>query len=141
MWKKLNFGRSFLSAAWKVPNHPQFMCSVFCTCCKNLFFCHGISLFYIHFDTYFFIFFPFPGISHQIFRKGGLTGSEFLEEGCRKRRVTFFSNGEELQFLHKKETKIWNFKWQKKFINKKMFIYTKNLNWRILGKNLVTFKR
>ena len=79
-------------------------------------------------------------ISNQIFEKGGLTGSGFLEEGCGKRRVNFFSRSEELQVLHKKETKIWNFKWQKKFINKKMFIYTKNLNWQILVKNLVTFK-
>ena len=58
-------------------------------------------------------------ISNQIFEKGGLTGSEFLEEGCRKRRVTFFSRGEELQFLHKKETKILNFKWQKKIYKQK----------------------
>ena len=31
-----------------------------------------------------------------------LTGSEFLEGGCWKRGVTFFSRVEGLQFLHKK---------------------------------------
>ena len=36
--KKLNFGRSFRWAVWKIPNHPQFMYSVFRTCCKNQFF-------------------------------------------------------------------------------------------------------
>ena len=36
--KKLNFGTSFRWAVWKILNHHQFMCSVFRTCCKSLFF-------------------------------------------------------------------------------------------------------
>ena len=57
--KKLHFGKSFLWAAWGIPNHAQLMCSVFWTCCKNLFFVmEFLKIFYINFDTYFFIFFP-----------------------------------------------------------------------------------
>ena len=54
--KKLHFGKSFLWAAWGIPNHPQLTCSVFWTCCKNLFFfMEFLKIFYINFDTYFFI--------------------------------------------------------------------------------------
>ena len=57
--KKLHFGKSFLWAAWAIPNHAQLMCSVFWTCCKNLFFVMEFrKIFYINFDTYFLIFFP-----------------------------------------------------------------------------------
>ena len=41
--KKLNFGKNFLWAAWGIPDHARLTCSVFWTCCKNLFFCHEIS--------------------------------------------------------------------------------------------------
>ena len=52
--KKLHFGKSFLWAAWGIPIHAQLMCSVFWTCCKNLFFVmEFLKLFYINFDTYF----------------------------------------------------------------------------------------
>ena len=36
--------------------------------------------------------------SYQIFRKGGLVGSQFLEEGCLERGGDFFREG--LQFFH-----------------------------------------
>ena len=47
-----------------------------------------------------------------------------------------------LQLLHKKQTQTWNIYWQKKFIKNFFFsVIIKNLNWEILTKNLVTFKR
>ena len=50
-----------------------------------------------------------------------------------------------MQFLHKNKIKSEIFNGQEKFINKNVFlchnIMTKNLNWKILTKNLVTFKR
>ena len=49
--------------AWRIPNHPQSLCSTFWTCCKNLFFVKFtlmkfLKLFHINFDTYFFGIFP-----------------------------------------------------------------------------------
>ena len=41
-------------------------------------------------------------ISNQIFKNGGLAGSEFLEGGCWKAGANFFNRGQGLQFLHKK---------------------------------------
>ena len=37
---------------------------------------------------------PEGWVSNQIFKKGGLTGSKFLEGGCWKRRGDFFEEGE-----------------------------------------------
>ena len=54
-----------------------------------------------------------------------LTGSRFLERVAGKEGVTFFRG---LQYLNKKIN----------FINR---VYKQNLNWEILTKNLVTFKR
>ena len=57
--KKLDFGRSFLWGAWRIPSHSQFMCSVFWTCCESLLFVmEFLKLFYINFDTIS-IFFPY----------------------------------------------------------------------------------
>ena len=61
------------------------------------------------------------------FQKGGL-GKTSTFRGCWERGGDFFS-GEGLQFLHKKQIKA------------KIFFKTKNLNWEMLPKNLVTFKR
>ena len=47
-----------------------------------------------------------------------------------------------VQFLHKKETKIGNIKWQKSLETKMFFsAITKNSKLGILTKNLVTFER
>ena len=57
--KKLHFEKSFLWVAWGTSNHAQLMRSVFWTCCKNLFFVmEFLKIFYVNFDTYFFIFSP-----------------------------------------------------------------------------------
>ena len=50
--------------------------------------------------------------------EGGLTGSHLLEGGAAgKEEVTFFRVGCSF-YKKKKQTKIWNIWWQKKFINK-----------------------
>ena len=66
-------------------------------------------------------------------KRGCLTGSHFSdlkisEGGCWERGGGFFQRG--LHFSHKK-------------VYKTMFlsVITKNLNWKVLTKNLVTFKR
>ena len=41
----------------------------------------------------------------KYFKKGGVTGSEFLEGGFWKRRVTFFSMGEACSFYIKNKLK------------------------------------
>ena len=52
--KKLHFWKSFLWAAWGIPNDAQLMCSVFWTCCKNLFFVmEFLEIFYTNLDTFF----------------------------------------------------------------------------------------
>ena len=70
-------------------------------------------------------------------KRGGSTGSQFLEGVAGKEQVTFFRG---LQFLHKKLLKYLT---TKKCINKKTFfsVITKILNREILTQNLVTFKR
>ena len=46
--------------------------------------------------------------SYQIFKKGGLTGPQFLQGGCWERGGDFFQRGE-VQFVEKKkQTKIWS---------------------------------
>ena len=46
--------------------------------------------------------------SYQIFKKGGLTGPQFLQGGCWERGGDFFQRGE-MQFVEKKkQTKIWS---------------------------------
>ena len=56
--------------------------------------------------------------------------------------MTFLSRGREgSQLLHKKQTKIRNFKYKKKYKPKCLSAITKNLNWQILTKNSITFKR
>ena len=47
---------------------------------------------------------PYP-----IFKKGGLDGTPIFREGCWEREGDFFQGGwGEVQFLHKKQTEIWN---------------------------------
>ena len=80
-------------------------------------------------------------ICDQIFKKGCLTGSQFLEGGCRKRGGDFFQQGRGCNFYIKNKLKSEILNNNKKFINKNVYDITKNLNWQILSKNLVTFKR
>ena len=75
--------------------------------------------------------------SDQISKKRGLAGSQFVEGVAGKDRVIFFRG---LQFLHKRETKVWKIYWQKIYKQKCFSIITKNSIW-ILTKNLVNFKR
>ena len=52
--------------------------------------------------------------------------------------MTFLSRGREgSQFVHKKQTKIWNSKRQKNCKPKCLCTITKNFNWKILTKYLV----
>ena len=76
---------------------------------------------------------------------GGLTGSQFLEGGCWERRGDFFHGGEGgfqiLVYLSQNNLKSDIINDKKKFIYKNFSAITKNLNCKILTKNLVTFKR
>ena len=82
--------------------------------------------------------------SDQIFKKweGGFTGSWFLEGGCWERGGWLFlgEGGCSFYIKNKLKSEIFN---KKKSLQTKMFfsVITKNLNWEILTKNLVTFKR
>ena len=70
-----------------------------------------------------------------------MTGSQFLEKGCWERGVTFFGVGEGVQFLHKNTLKSEIVNAKKSLLAKIFFsVITKNLNWEILIKNLITFK-
>ena len=71
----------------------------------------------------------------KYFKKGaGLNGTQVLEGVCWERACDLFQDG--LQLLCKKEAKV-------KKLQTKMFFYfiNENLNWDILTKNLVIFKR
>ena len=74
------------------------------------------------------------GVEHPTkFKKGGLTGPQLLKG------MTFFREG--LQLSHNKlKPEIFN---DKKSLEAKIFFFviTKNLNWEILPKNFVNFKR
>ena len=63
-----------------------------------------------------------------------MNGTQVLEGVCWERACDFFQDG--LQLLCKKEAKV-------KKLQTKMFFYfiNENLNWDILTKNLVIFKR
>ena len=81
-------------------------------------------------------------ISYKIFKEGDLTGSQFLDGGCWKRGVTFFSRGDGCSFYMKNKLKSEILNDKKKLQTKKcLSVITKNKNWQILTKNLVTFKR
>ena len=73
------------------------------------------------------------GLGRISFSRGGVAGKE---------GVTFFRGRKGLQFSHKRKLKSEIFD-DKKVYKQKMFIsvITKNLNWEILTKNLVNFKR
>ena len=70
----------------------------------------------------------------------GLTGSRFLERDCWERGGWFFSGGCTFYIKNKLKSQIFN---DKKSSLAKMFfsVTTKNLNWKILTKNWVTFKK
>ena len=80
--------------------------------------------------------------SHQFFKKrgGDLTGSQFLERGCWERWKWWFSGGCSFYIKNKLKSQIFN---EKKNSSPKMLfsVTTKNLNWKILTKNWITFKR
>ena len=69
---------------------------------------------------------------------GGLTGSQ--EKLLRKKSVTFFRGGGAVFPL---KNKLWSGICNHKNVSKLkgISVLTKNLNWNILTKNLVTFKR
>ena len=71
---------------------------------------------------------------YQIFNKvgRGLTGSQFLEGVCWERRGWLFQGSCSFYVKNKLKSEI--------FYDKRS-LYTKNLNWEILTKNLVTFKK
>ena len=84
---------------------------------------------------------------NQIFKKGGLTGPQLLEGGCWERGSDFFQDeggrgggGCNCHIKNKLKSEIFNDEkslWANIFFS---FI-TRNSNWDILLKNLVTFKR
>ena len=55
--------------------------------------------------------------SYQIFKKGGLTGPQFLQGGCWERGGDFFQRGE-MQFVEKKNSRNYSGKDGMKFIFK-----------------------
>ena len=70
---------------------------------------------------------PFSAVgswaSYQIFKRGqggGVERISIFREGLLRKRGWPFSGG--LQFLYKKQTKIWNIKCQKNFINENVFL-------------------
>ena len=72
---------------------------------------------------------------------GGLTGSQFLEGDCWEKGSDLFQGGScSFYIKNKLKSEIFN---DKKNLKTKMFfsVITKNLNWEILTKKLVTFKR
>ena len=73
-----------------------------------------------------------------IFQKGGSAGSQLFEGGCWERGGEFLRCS--FYIKNKLKSGIFN---DKKSLSGKMFfsVKTKNLNWEILTKNLVTFKR
>ena len=71
-------------------------------------------------------------------KRGGLTGSQLQEGGCWTRGDNFFQEG--LQFLLKNKLKSELFNGKKSFSKKYFSAITKDSNWGILTKNLVTFK-
>ena len=76
--------------------------------------------------------------------KKGPGKSQFLERGCWRRWVTFFSQGGDgrccsFYIKNKLKSEILNDK--KNYKPKCLSAITKNLNWQILTKNSVTFKR
>ena len=73
------------------------------------------------------------------FQKGGLTGSHFLGEDCWEKGKDLFQEGG-CSFYIKSKLKSEIFH-DKKSLKTKLFfsVITKNLNWEILTKNLVTF--
>ena len=69
LWKKVTFLHAAQKnwAAWRIPNHPQFMCSVFWTRCENVFFViEFLKLFCINLDTFFHIFPWIGGINRNM---------------------------------------------------------------------------
>ena len=69
---------------------------------------------------------------------GGLDRTSTFRGGCWERGGDFFQGGG--GGCNKLKSEIFNDK--KKFISKNIFfVITKNSNWEILPKNLVTFKR
>ena len=72
--------------------------------------------------------------------KGDLTGPLFLKGGCWERGANFFQAG--CNFLTKNELKSELFN-EKKSLYTRMLcsVVTKNSNWEIFAKNLVTFER
>ena len=71
---------------------------------------------------------------------GGLTRSQLLEGVCWERGGNFFQGGCNFDIKNKLKSEIFN---DKKSLQAKIFFsaITKNSNWEILPKNLVTFKR
>ena len=77
-----------------------------------------------------------------IFQKGrgGLTGPQFSEEGCRERGGWLFSGGVAIFGQNKLKSGMFNGKkslWTRILCSD----VTKNSNWEILTMNVVTFKR
>ena len=79
--------------------------------------------------------------SYQIFKKGGLDRTSTLRGRLLEKRDNFFQGGVAiLQKKNKLKSEIFNDKkslWTKIFFS----VITKNSDWEILTKNLVTFKR
>ena len=75
------------------------------------------------------------------FQKGrGLTGPQLLEAVCWEKRGDYFQGGCNFHTKIKLKPEIFN---DKESLKAKIFfsVVTKNSNWEILTKNLVTFKR
>ena len=83
-----------------------------------------------------------PGVEPltKFSKRGDLTLSKFLEEGCWERWGDLFQGCCSFYVKNKlkSEKEIFN---DIKSLQTKMFFITKNLNWEILTMNLVTFKR
>ena len=72
--------------------------------------------------------------------KRGVDIISFFRGGCSERKGDFSGGGYSFYIKIKLKSEISNNK--KRFMNKFFFsVLTKNLNWEILTKNLVTFKR
>ena len=72
-------------------------------------------------------------------KREGLRGSQFLEGGCWERRSDFFRVG--CSFYVKINHNLKCLTTKEVYEQKCFSVTTKNLNWEILTKNLVTFKR
>ena len=81
--------------------------------------------------------------SNQIFKKGRLDRISIFEEGLLgKRGVIFSGGGGGCSFYIRNKLKYEIFKYKKSLQRKTFFfVITKNLNWEVLTKNLVSFKR